>query len=424
MNEIIKNLTFLDDGAESFIKLPVHEESCVKYRIRGLSRSRTGLKGMVVILYKDAILAHDTFYLGSNGPRKNLTADAQKPLGEDVKTFYATEQMRHDLDLLCLYVDQEWEASRVKTSQFDSNTVYLPVMQRVQNYVLDDGGTILYGREGGMKSYLCQIMGVCIRNDISSIWQVIQGPVLYINLERSEASFGRREHMIRQAVGVTGNSGVTYIHARGATLGHVIKKARRYVKNNPGCVVFVDSISRGAEGKLIDDDTANRFVNNMNSLETAWVAIGHSPKHSKDLFGSVHFKAGEDIGISVSAGKHDLSRGVCLEVTKANDILVPEPSYYALDFAPDGSGLIGIRRTVKDEFPDIDSEEKESDLDKLIAIIEAEGEATTQGASITLGIPPSKISRLLTKSGKFTQTRRAGHAVYYALADEFDQVEA
>ena len=419
----VQNPTFCDDGVDWQVDTGAGEEYVITYSARTIRGEKTGMKAMISVMVRDTILSYDTFNVTRSEERRKLVTGAQKMMGDDLTSLYDTDQMRHDLDLICLYLANQYEASRVEITEFDPKVIYLPPREIVGGCIQKDASTNFFGPPASLKSYLLIAMSVSIAQGINTLWDVERSPVLYINLERSESSFGRREFMIRQALGVKEKSGVRYIHARGYRLSHVLKSARKFARENPGCVVFLDSISRAVEGKLIDDQVGNQFTNDMNSLECTWAGCGHTPKSGDSLFGSRMFEAGEDIGVKVTAGKHAATRGVCLEVVKGNDIAYPEPAYLAFDFDPAGSGLMGIRKTVDAEFPDINKKGGVDDEQRLIDYVEANYEASTVGASTALKMDAAKVSRFFTKSGRYTQTRRDGHEKMYALKDDADKAE-
>ena len=425
MSVDIQNPIFCDDGVDWKVDIGGGEDNIFTYSARDIRDAKagfqTGMHAWMGVFLKDTLLIHDTFNITRNGERRKLARDIQKLLGEDIKTLYGFDQMAHDLDLICLYLARHYEASRVEVTEFDDKLIYLPSPQIVANYVVDLGGTNFFGPPESLKSQILQTMGVCIRQGICTLWEVIERPVLYINLERSKESFGRREFMVRQALGVKGKSGVYYIHARGHPLKYVTPKVREYVNENPGCVIILDSISRAVIGKLVDDHVGNEFINEMNSFGSTWIGCGHTPRKGDNLFGSRMFEAGEDVGVKVTAGKRAATRGVCLEVVKANDMGEVAPAYYAFDFDPAGSGLMSIRKTVRDEFPDIGSKETTDDLQRLFDYTVANQEVSTAKAAKALDMDSAKVSRLFTKSGRFAQTRRDGHEVLYGAADDIDK---
>ena len=246
------------------------------------------------------------------------------------------------------------------------------------------------------------------------MWEVTEGPVLYINLERSEVSLERREAKIRGALGVHGRSSVHYIHARGHSLKAVATKARAYVARNPGAVVFLDSISRSGLGKLVEEDPASQFTDTMNYISETWLAIGHTPRgDDSHIFGSVHFDAGEDIGIKATAELTNNVAGVSLQVVKSNDIARPPTAYYSLEFGPDG--LEAVSKAGAIDFPELAARKAQSWLEQVEGYLLEVGSASATEIAKETGLQRNHVSTILSKENRFVKLGRQGHTVFYGL---------
>jgi hypothetical protein len=348
---LFPGITYSDDEVEWPKRL--ESQATTYYTIRDIRRERTGVHGFVAIGLNDAILAHDTFNLGRDADRWRLVRSAYDMLGEGHKMALPKEQMRHDLDGLCLWVAHQYEEQRITIEKFDGDDAVDPVTMVLGSYVIDGAGTIIFAPPGAGKSYLCQIWAASIATGVSEFWPVSKRPVLYLNLERSARSMKYRELKVREVLGLHQPTGIYYAHARGKSLATLRRKIASWAKDNPGAVIFLDSISRAAMGDLVSNETANDFINTMNGFGLTWVGIGHTPRESGDhLYGSMHYDAGADVMVSLKSTLADTTRGLALEVTKANDIAWPPQSWFALEFDA-VQGLIGFNRAKPDDFPDL-----------------------------------------------------------------------
>ena len=345
----------------------------IQIEIHDLRREKTGMHGLVAVTLpvKGTVLAqpiaHDTFNLGRSAPRQQLAKRAHPELGL-INQEYMLESLNHDIDTLCLWASRKWEASRFEIERVDPNETISPLRMALKPYVIDGGGTIMFGSPGSGKSYVALMMAVCLANGLMNPWESEPSPVLYVNLERSRRSVVHRDMQLRDVFGIS-DTGIDYLHGAGQSYQQVHPTVKSYVDKHPGTVVILDSISRAGLGKLIEDVTANAFIDKMISLGTSWIGIGHTPKHnSETLFGSMHFEAGQDVGIKISSDLKGSTRGVALQVVKANDIMIPPVQYIALEFGADG--LSGFRATNTREFPALSGETKAmTDHETIMALL-------------------------------------------------------
>lgn len=361
----LANLSYSADSIQWPRELP--SGGIVNLELRDLRRERTGMHGLVAITSNGTVLAHDTYNLGRSEERRRLARRAHPDLGL-LGQEYTVEALNHDLDMVCLWACNGWEAARFVVERVDPAEAIEPLNVLLEPYIVDGGGTILFAAPGSGKSFLALLMAASLANGLRQIWNSAPTPVLYVNLERSRRSLMHRDMQLRRVLGLV-DTGIDYLHAAGRSYRQVHSTVKRHVQDNPGTVVFLDSISRAGLGSLNEDQAANAFVDSMNSLETAWLGIGHTPKHNPDtLFGSMHFEAGEDIGIKVTSDLKDNVRGIAMQVVKANDIQIPPVRYLALEF--DQEGLARVRNTTTSEFPALAGEDKPmTDHETLQAVL-------------------------------------------------------
>ena len=154
----------------------------------------------------------------------------------------------------------------------------------------------------------------------------------------------------------------------------------------------------------------------MNSLETAWLGLGHTPKHSQDtLFGSQHFTAGEDIGIKLSSQLKGNVRGIGLKITKANDILIPPMEYIALEF--DEHGLSKVRSTSTREFPALSGDAPPLTDHEAITAILSDGAMTVAAIAQSTGKTPASCRTTIFRHHD-DYVKIPGNPVKWGLATE------
>ena len=237
-----------------------------------------------------------------------------------------------------------------------------------------------------------------------------------MNLERSGESMHAREVQIMNALFLRRPSGLEYLHARGKPLAQLTKRIKAWARDNPGGVVFLDSVSRSGGGSLTEDLTANRFVDAMNSIGTSWVGIGHTGRAQEErLYGNIMFEAGVDVAVKLNSVRVDEGRIVDLEVTKANDIAFPKKMYLRLGFDKNGLNLL---RHVNDEDMALLKDDGNEDADMLIteAILAFEGQATATEIANHSGVDRSTVARhLRNRRDLYQVVKTEGKSVYYGL---------
>ena len=378
----LAKIEFMDDGARVLVQATPDETiGIIASNVRS---APTGTHAKITFMYKNRSPGYDTFNVGRGTDQRSLVKQVVKQLkGTALDPVYGEISMLGDLNEFCRYLDEDYQADKVKVTRFDPQVIYTPARIVLEPYIVYNGGTAFYAPGGGGKSYMLHIMAAAITNDDGRIWRVVQSDVLYINLERSLESFGWRDMRIRQIMGYD-DTKIDFLHARGLSMPHILDAARRFVKDRDNPVVFLDSISRGANGSLNDDQTANRFINEMNALDCTWAAIGHTPAaDSEKLYGSTMFVNGLDINVNVESvevdgiraqsqtGEPMITRLMKLKMTKANDQGRGDEFYLALDFGISPlDGLIDIRESVSEEWPVELLKGKASWPDEALQIVE------------------------------------------------------
>ena len=414
------NVTSLPDGIA--FNRPIGEGSGVEIAIREIRREHTGMHGFVTLMFGDTILGYDTFNIGRGEERMRLVKASHKMLSGLSAELYSVEAMRHDLDLLCLYATRHYEQNRFQTEEIDPTEHPGPPVYLLRPFIIRGGGSILFAPPKSGKSFIFQIMAVCVAQGIAGPFEAVQKtPVLYVNLERSREEFLRREAAIRTCLGVSGGSGVRYLHARGRGLRAVTPTIAAWHREvGPGLVLY-DSISRTGLGKLIDDDVANAFTDTVNGNSETWGALAHTPRaDATHQFGSVHYEAGQDIGVRVASEHREAELGVMLKVTMANAAGLAPPWFTRLMFdGPDGQ-LIKIEKAKPNDYPTLQGG-KPSLIDDLISYVGEVGKASATEIAKGTGHHRVSVSDALRADKRFASIGKEGREVMWSLKPHLEE---
>ena len=417
--QALQNLTFSDDGVDWPHQLD--DGTTLIISIREIRQAKTGMHALLAITAGERVLGHDTFNIGRSEERTRLANRAHSGLGSMAATTYTKDSLRHDLDLITLWLIRHYEQDRFQFDTFANHEEASPRKFKLKPYVLSHAGTVAFGTPGSGKSYLWQAAGICLSLGLNGLWEINEpAPVAYVNLERSRDSLLAREISLRTILGIEGDTGVQYMHVRGRGLSTIMASIMRWAKANPEGVIILDSVSRTGLGDLNSNETGNLFINSMNALECAWIGIGHPPRGESDhIYGSTMFDAGQDIGIQITSELRENTRGVAWKVVKANDMLFPPVTYFAMDFAEDGSGLTAIRQANKSEFPELAASRKMSQLEQITTYIldQAPPKATPTQLSTDLDIPRPNVQRIL-RASTFVKLAKEGKEQPYGVAVE------
>jgi len=263
-------------------------------------------------------------------------------------------------------------------------------------------------------------MALSIEYGCTDLWPVTKGNVLFVNLERSEESMQDRLSQAGSAFLRTPDCSLLMLNARGLSMNDVHASVLEMVLANHVSVVVLDSLSRTGLGSMVFDDVSNKSMDLLNSLNAAWLAIGHAPRgDTEHVYGSVMFDAAADLAVKLSAEQRDSTLGLALEVTKANDIAKPATQYIALDFSVNGedSELVGVRRASSAEFPELMMKEKTGLADSVILYLSGSGKATATELAKETGYKRENVARFLSKSPSIVRIGKQGKEVFYDLSN-------
>lgn len=405
----------LNEGVIGAAQL-VSKGEVIIFELTGLRKERTGLHGRLAILRNKTCLAWNQMNIERDEDRTRLANKAHKMLDTITREFYPAEILRYDLDHFCL---KAWDALLDQEAPVAlEGDATIPTYFLLHPYIIKGGGTILFAPPGRGKSYTALLMAVSIDANNGKVFQgVSSGKVLFINLERSQASIQRRIGMINNVLGLEPHRSLLCLNARGKSLADVYEIARRFVENEKVDIVFLDSISRSGQGSLLDDRSVNATIDLLNNLSETWFAVGHSPRaDDSHIFGSVHFEAGADVLVRQQTEKTDSALGIGLEITKENDIGPTRKQLWAYEF--DKTGLINVRHAKENEFVEMEME-GETTLGKIRAYLNMHGRGTANEIAADIEVNRTTVVTYLSNKPEiFLKLSRSGKKQEYVIRAE------
>jgi hypothetical protein len=131
----------------------------------------------------------------------------------------------------------------------------------------------------------------------------------------------------------------------------------------------------------------------------------------------MQFDAAADLMVKLSSEQEgDGPLGVCLELTKKNDIPYYKPRILALEFDP-MLGFVGFRHARRGEFPEIESGRKTSALQQLKdwTLDQPSGLGDASEAADQTGINRSTVVQLYRNEEHFMFIRKDGRRALYGV---------
>lgn len=388
------------------------------FRAWDIRKERTGTHASVEILCQGAVLCFsEGLNVGRDEDRVRLANSAFKHL-EPVKDVYKASFLKNDLDMFARGLD---DAALALVEPQAVGGLLEPVKPRLllRPFVIEGGGTIIFAPPGRGKSYTLMLMQVCMDAGLASLWSIVQGKTLLINLERSADSVRARLGNINQVLGLPRDRQVFIQNARGKSLTDVARAAERFIQRHDIRCVFVDSISRAGSGDLNDNQSVNRIIDILNRIAPTWVALAHTPRSDEShIYGGIHFEAGADVVVKLLSEQNERGPlGIGLQIDKENDLGKQPIWQAALEFTE--WGLAAVRFATPHEFPLIDSQKKISMRDALIQHLLDVGASDATEVADTLGFNRSNVSNLLNNDPVFIKAGKLSRRQLYGVSETY-----
>ena len=381
-----------------------------------LRSEKTGIHGEVELHLNKRLLTRDNFNFDKDVQRGHLAGSANKrTIFKNISDYYDREKLEIDLQK---FTKEAYE-KKVRESvviELVAGDPFLETNQLVDGLVIKGGGTIFNALPKQAKSFVCMIIAVSVDAGVSQIWQVEQGNVLYINLERSASSMIKRLAGVNTALGLDPMRPLRFMNVRGTPLIDIMDSIKYQIEKEDIQLIIVDSISRAGMGSLVDDRPAVRITDALNNLveesDRSWVGIAHRAWSNEHVFGSVQFLAACDLMIDIEASHNEEKNelGVKVSVTGQNDLPPSKPSFIALGF--DSMGLNSARRATEEEFPDL-MDERDNIRDRIWNYLRVKGKQTTTQIANDLGEVRDSVYKTLKRMEKKNEVSKQGE--YWGL---------
>ena len=393
-----------------------------QFRAERIRQERTGVHARLSLSLSGVELAWGYCNVDKDEERVRLSNSAYKMIAPEYRgnglSEYPTEYLRKDLNDFCSGL---WIAhvERTMPAPMSGAEERVGPSFQLKPFILDGGGTIIFGPPGRGKSYIMLILAICLDAGLVAPWDVpVAKRVLVINLERSAASLAQRIGNVNAALGLPRSRPLHVLNARGRSLEDVFPSIQRYVAKAGIESVFLDSLSRAGLGDMNANDAVNRIVDRLNSFAT-WTALGHTPRgDTTHIYGSQMFDAAADLTVRTNSEQEDDGPlGIGLELDKRNDVPWHKQDIIALEF--DDLGLARVRPAKAGEFPAVEQSKKQTMRQAVSEfLLDCDG-GVSDASTIAdaLDFNRSNVSAMLSRDKQqFTFVRRDGKKSLYGVA--------
>jgi hypothetical protein len=395
------DLSVTSNAVTTDIPLPAPLKTVVRFKAANIRKERTGVHAAVYIGLNDSIIEWDEFNLLRREDRTRLCNAAHKLFPEPIQSVFTAKDLNLAMGEFFLNVWTAWTEHEKPAFMVGLNDGTPPAFL-LKPYIIQGGGTILFGEPGMGKSFMGITMSVCVDAGLLSIWPTTETRVLFVNLERSEESVQRRLGAVNKALGLAPERELLILNARGRTLKDVKDAAEKGIKDEKVGLVVLDSLSRAGAGDLTENAPANTAMDILNGFGIAWVALAHSPRgDNSHVYGSQMFDAAADIVVQQTSERKETCVGVALNVTKGNDIGKQPLSFLAFGF--DEAGLNQIWKPEPHEFPGLVARQPLSLTDEIALLLSNEGSLTLEEIAAKTDKSWSGLGGLLANDPRFLQ---------------------
>ncbi len=325
-----------------------------------IHKNHLGIRATVSIGINTTLLDKDTITIGNAEARNKLANAALKTRSaQPVKTALEDADLQHELLMFTDGLWAEWvKKSRIHGEEHGDASPSAPLWA-VPGLILEGATGIGFGNAKSGKSTFMRVLAQSIRYGIADIVPVRrQSPVVWVNAEEPPSEHRRQFGNVNAALGIERTAGVYTVDARGLGFKDVSDRVKAAVDQTGAGFVFVDSLSRLAQGENLNDNaTATLLMDSLSGLPAAVTWIGHTGQENQHrLAGSRHFLNAARVMFRVQGRisrvgmNPELTRGLRVSVTDANGAAPVAPSYWTLRYHRD-YGLASIVPADEDEWP-------------------------------------------------------------------------
>jgi len=397
-------------------ELSVTGDDALVFRASDIRKDRTGIHANVTIYErvegKHRILDEDDIKPRAREERNRLSNSAFAMLS-GLKGALTKEELQHETMMFGRGLwdehlgDQAGEWTKGSMEARPTRFVLKP-------YIIEKGGTIAFGPPKRGKSTIALAMALSIDSGHEFFWPVQQGPVIYVNLERSKEHFEDRLGALNRLMNKPRDRPLFFHHARGKSLADIIDPVIRDAEREGAVCVFVDSLSRAGVGDLTENWAANKGMDFLNALPCAWYCVAHTPRaDDAHVYGSQMFDAAADVLVQIKAQRMDMLTGIALRITEANEVGLTKPQFMATEYTE--TGLSRMRFARPNEFPDLEDEVTPlTNKDKVRNFLKGGDEATPSEISEGTRVSRTKVSEIVNGSG-FELVRTEGRSRFFGV---------
>lgn len=412
------------EGRSLYQEMSLVTGEVVVLRAEAIREERTGIHARLSLWLDGEMRDWSTINIEKSDQRIKICNSAHRKFPQDTQKTYTARALQADVGSFCAQLWPVWLGIYEPEAQAgdDKRTV---IPQLVDGYVVEGGGTIAFAPPGRGKSHIFMALAIaadCGMNGLLPIKK--QAKTLYINLERSRESIGRRIGNINEALGIDRSRPLRVLNARGRSLLDIIGSVERFVDREGIEFVILDSISRAGFGDLTADRPVNAIIDALNGACPTWLAIGHTPRSdATHVFGSQHFDAGADVMVQVSSayGETENDLGLAMQATKGNDVRLGNRRMWGLGFADDQTGLERIWIADESEFPDLAAEKKVSKERLAREFLLSIGWADADEIAEACGMTRANTSHMMNAM-KDVLKRRDGRRVMFGMGTKIGSV--
>jgi hypothetical protein len=418
------------DWLEQTYTLP--SNNLITIQAKDIRRERTGYHAHLRVSFnRDDTLGWTVINLEKDEDRLRIANSCYKKLegrgGLDIDlALWTNVANKHAIDNFCEGLTEAVFAAH-GAEELTLGDEISPLLFLIPHYVILGGGTILYGPKGAGKTMLALLMALGLQYGVGPFAAPVRHKVLFVQLERSRETFGRRIQLAARALGLPRNTPMLTLIARGRSLAEIKNVIKRHVEQDCVKLVILDSISRaggGEGGSLKNDDTANALMDTLNAIAPAWLALGHTSHEGKTdatkahVFGSIHFENAADVLVQIKAQRGRVGiMGISLEVVDANDFAPGYRQTFAIEF--DDDGLSNVRESKPREFPELSTALRLSAADKLYSYMTETRKSDATSAAAATGVSRTTVTDLLGDTDLYVRLGKEGREVMYALVERY-----